>query len=65
MSSIDDIIRRTAMRTLSILVKDASDEAKEQISSLTSQISSADNLDYKELVEKISLLKKSIKKAQS
>lgn len=58
MKNIDDILRRTAMRTLSVLSKDACDQERTQIEEVASLISSKEQLDYEELVRKISALKK-------
>jgi hypothetical protein len=58
MRSIDDIIRRTAMRTLGFLVKDACDQQRAQIEEVASLVNSDEQLDYEELVRKITALKK-------
>jgi len=58
MRNIDDIIRRTAMRTLNVLVKDACDQERRQIEEVASLVSSEEHLDYEELVRKVTALKK-------
>jgi hypothetical protein len=64
MKNIDDILRRTALRTLTTLSQDACEQDAAKIEAALLLVSSEEKLDYQELVEKISALKKNIKKAK-
>lgn len=64
MKNIDDILRRTALRTLSTLSQHACEQDAAKIEAALLLVSSEEKLDYQELVEKISALKKNIKKAK-
>ena len=64
MKNIDDILRRTALRTLNALSQYACEQDAAKIEAALLLVSSEEKLDYQELVEKISALKKNIKKAK-
>lgn len=59
MKNPDEIIRRTAIRTLKLLLEKTSDNDKLlQIEAVINFIENADRVDYALLVERVSFLKK-------
>lgn len=62
MKSIDDILRRTALRTLTTLSQDACEQDAAKIEAALLLINSSEKVDYQELAERICAIKKSKKK---